>query len=69
MLLHSNNKHEKAKQLSEDLKSQFNSVKEIVHATGEHERFVYRTLSSPRKCIQQVYAKKLSQERCDLVFL
>ena len=37
VLLCSNKKHAKAKDLSEDLKSQFNSVKAIAQATGEHE--------------------------------
>ena len=58
VLLCNRKKHEKAKQLSEELKSQFSAVKEIAQATGEHERFVYRALSGPKK----MYTMSLHQE-------
>ena len=48
-LLRSKKKNEQAKTLCEELKSNFNTIKQIATITKENVRFVYRLLSSPRK--------------------
>ena len=47
-VLHSNKKHEKAKELAEVLKSQFESLNEIAKSTGENKCTVHGILSSPK---------------------
>ena len=62
-LLRSKKKNGQAKTLCDELKSNFNTVKQIATITKENVRSVYRLLSSPKKRVQAEYMKKLRDDQ------
>ena len=58
---------DKAMKLSESLKGQFKSIKDIAKYVGDDEKAIYRLLSPPRKRIKEEYIRKLSDEVKDEV--
>ena len=61
--LRSKKKNEQAKTLCDELKSNFNTVKQIATITKENVRLVYRLLYSPKKSVQAEYMKKLTDDQ------
>ena len=61
-LLRSKKKNQQAKELCNELKSDFKTVKQIATVTKENVRFVYRLLSLPKKRVQAEYIKKLTDD-------
>ena len=53
---------EKARKLSETLKGQFKSIKDIAEYVGDDEKAIYRLLSPPKRRIKEEYIRKLSDE-------
>ena len=53
---------EKARKLSDSLKGQFRSIKDIAKYVGDDEKAIYRLLSSPKSWIKEEYIRKLSDE-------
>ena len=52
-IMRSTHKHDKAKEVSQLLRENVNSVDEIANVTGENKQNVYRLLSTPKKRVKQ----------------
>ena len=61
-LLRSQKKNQDAQRLSDHLKSECSSVKELAAITNENERTIYRLLSPPKKRTQIEYVRKLKEQ-------
>ena len=53
---------EKARKLSDSLKGQFRSIKDIAKYVGDDEKAIYRLLSPPKRQLKEEYIWKLSDE-------
>ena len=61
-MLRSQEKNQAAQKLSDELKAECSSVREIAAITNENERTVYRLLSSHKKRTQLEYVRKLTEQ-------